>query len=218
MDAVKENGSHVQRAETEKDVIRQTDQVKALQTILRNRDTNRGDFIFYANRLIRLVIEAGLNRLNFEPSTVITPTGHEYHGARFDSKICGVSIMRSGEAMEKALCECCRSVRIGKILIKKSEEEDRIQTLYAKVPLDIPKRQVFLMHPLIDTGATIGEALRVLTKDYGVPESNIVVLSLFASPKGLDHLVKEYAKIRVLTSEIDEDCPRGFGARYFGTS
>ena len=29
--------------------------------------------------------------------------------------------------MEKALCECCRSVRIGKILIKKSEEEDRIQ-------------------------------------------------------------------------------------------
>ena len=44
---------------------------------------------------------------------------------------------------------------------------------------------------------------------------NYIIIIRFV---GLDHLVKEYAKIRVLTSEIDEDCPRGFGARYFGTS
>lgn len=44
---------------------------------------------------------------------------------------------------------------------------------------------------------------------------NYIIIIRFA---GLDRLVKEYTKIRVLTSEIDEECPRGFGARYFGTS
>eukprot|EP00118_Oscarella_pearsei_P027264 m.1122 g.1122 ORF g.1122 m.1122 type:complete len:226 (+) comp5731_c0_seq1:35-712(+) len=194
----------------------QNDQVKALQTILRNRETNRGDFIFYANRLIRLVIEEGLNRLKWKPATVMTPTGREYHGAKFDSKICGVSIMRSGEAMEKALRECCRSVRIGKILIKKPEK-DSAQTLYAKFPTDVQTRQVLLMHPLIDSGATIGEAVEVLTRDYDVLESNILVLSLFASLKGINYLSQRYSEISILASEITDDCPLHFGAIYFGT-
>lgn len=37
-------------------------------------------------------------------------------GVAFQGRICGVSILRAGEAMEAGLRECCRSVRIGKIL------------------------------------------------------------------------------------------------------
>jgi len=39
---------------------------------------------------------------------VTTPTGDEYSGLGFTGKVCGVSIMRAGEAMEKALRDCCR--------------------------------------------------------------------------------------------------------------
>lgn len=48
--------------------------------------------------------------------TVMTPTGLPYTGVAFQGRICGVSILRAGEAMESGLRECCRSVRIGKIL------------------------------------------------------------------------------------------------------
>ena len=34
------------------------------------------------------------------------------------SQICGVSILRAGETLEPALCEVCKDVRIGKILIQ----------------------------------------------------------------------------------------------------
>jgi hypothetical protein len=34
---------------------------------------------------------------------VTTPTGHQYVGVEFSKKLCGVSIIRSGEAMENAL-------------------------------------------------------------------------------------------------------------------
>ena len=45
--------------------------------------------------------------------------GATYDGVGFEGKICGVSILRAGEAMEAGLREVCRSVRIGKILIQR---------------------------------------------------------------------------------------------------
>ena len=54
----------------------------------------------------------------FKETTVQTPNGAEFHGLAFQKGSCGVSIVRSGEAMEQGLRDCCRSIRIGKILIQ----------------------------------------------------------------------------------------------------
>lgn len=83
-------------------LLRQTDEVREMQTVLRDRctffalvvihpspvlisfncffcrTTTRNDFVFYANRLIRLVMEEGLNQLPFEEVSVTTPTGEKY--------------------------------------------------------------------------------------------------------------------------------------------
>ena len=48
----------------------------------------------------------------------MTPNGEKYNGLAFQKGSCGVSIIRSGEAMEQGLRDCCRSIRIGKILIQ----------------------------------------------------------------------------------------------------
>lgn len=56
-------------------------------------------------------MEEGLNHLPIKPSTIATPLGLEYEGVTFEGKICGVSIMRAGEAMEAGLRDCCRSGR-----------------------------------------------------------------------------------------------------------
>jgi uracil phosphoribosyltransferase len=50
----------------------------------------------------------GLNYLPVREKTVITPTGADFEGRAFEGKICGVSIMRAGEAMEQGLRDCCR--------------------------------------------------------------------------------------------------------------
>ncbi|KAG5455810.1 MAG: uracil phosphoribosyltransferase-domain-containing protein [Olpidium bornovanus] len=103
-------------------VLHQTNQLRALLTIIRDRTTSRSDFIFYSDRIIRLLVEEGLNHLPVVDKTVTTPTGQTFDGVDFRGRICGVSIMRAGESMEKGLRECCRSVRIGKILIQRDEE------------------------------------------------------------------------------------------------
>ncbi len=63
------------------------------------------------------VVEAGLGHLPFAEHTVITPTGSQYVGVDFAKKLCGVSIIRSGESMENALRACCKGIKIGKILV-----------------------------------------------------------------------------------------------------
>lgn len=54
-----------------------------------------------------------------------------------------------GEAMEKGLRDCCRSIRIGKILIQSDEETHEAKVFYAKFPPDIDERKVLLMYPIM---------------------------------------------------------------------
>ena len=71
---------------------------------------------FLSDRCLQ-VVEAGLGHLPFTERSVITPTGRPYTGVDFAKKLCGVSIIRSGEAFENALRACCKGIKIGKILI-----------------------------------------------------------------------------------------------------
>lgn len=87
--------------------------------------------------------------------TVVTPTGQHYDGLSFQGKICGVSIMRAGESMEQGLRECCRSVRIGKILIQRDEETAQPKLFYSKIPEDIADRWVLLLDPMLATGNSL---------------------------------------------------------------
>ena len=64
--------------------------------------------------------------------------------------------MRSGEAMEQGLRDCCRSIRIGKILIQSDEDTHEAKVFYAKFPSDIHERKVLLMYPIMSKcGAAI---------------------------------------------------------------
>lgn len=51
-----------------------TAQLEALYTIIRDKKTSRGDFLFYSDRIIRLLVEEGLNHLPVVSKTVETPT------------------------------------------------------------------------------------------------------------------------------------------------
>lgn len=121
--------------------------------MIRDKRTARADFIFYSNRIIRLLVEEGLNHLPVVEQSVTTPVGRAYLGVKFEGKICGVSIMRAGEAMEQGLRDCCRSVRIGKILIQRDEETCMPKLFYEKLPADIADRWVLLLDPMFATGA-----------------------------------------------------------------
>jgi len=184
-------------------ILPQTPQLIALLTMIRDKRTERADFIFYSNRIIRLLVEEGLNHLPVEEQTVTTPVGQSYVGVKFQGKICGVSIMRAGESMEQGLRDCCRSVRIGKILIQRDEETSKPKLFYEKLPTDISQRWVLLLDPMLATGGSALMAVDVL-KAKGVPENHILFLNLIASPEGVGNFAKVVPNVRVVTAFVDQ--------------
>ncbi|KAJ4302993.1 Uracil phosphoribosyltransferase, synthesizes UMP from uracil [Kalmusia sp. IMI 367209] len=184
-------------------ILQQTPQLIALLTMIRDKNTGRADFIFYSNRIIRLLVEEGLNHLPVVSHEINTPVGRQYAGVKFEGKICGVSIMRAGESMEQGLRDCCRSVRIGKILIQRDEETAKPKLYYDKLPEDIANRWVLLLDPMLATGGSALMAIDVL-KSRGVPEEHILFLNLIASPEGVKKFADEYPKVRVVTAFVDQ--------------
>lgn len=189
--------------------------------MIRDENTSRADFIFYSNRINRLLVEEALNHLPALPHTITTPVGRTYAGVKFEGKICGVSIMRAGEAMEQALRECCRSVRIGKILIQRDEETSQPKLFYDKLPEDVKDRWVLLLDPMLATGIfqTLhtrgqsrltsclgGSALMAVDvlRSKGVPEDHILFLNLIASPEGTAKFSEKYPKLRIVTAFVDQ--------------
>ena len=87
--------------------------------------------------------------------------------------------------MEKGLRECCKSMRIGKILVTTDEETGVASVCYLKLPADIANRKVLLLYPIIKSGDTCVKAIEKLL-DNGVAQENILLLNLFASHEGQD--------------------------------
>lgn len=51
--------------------------------------------------------------------------------------------------MEQGLRDCCRSIRIGKILVESDADTHEARVVYAKFPDDIAERKILLMYPIM---------------------------------------------------------------------
>ncbi|KAG6484234.1 hypothetical protein ZIOFF_061029 [Zingiber officinale] len=99
-------------------VIQSTFQIRGMHTLIRDAKTTTHDFIFYSDRLIRLVVEHGLGHLPFKEKQIITPTGAAFFHcpvARDESTIAMVLArrVRHGACMMSPLrCSCDESAMV----------------------------------------------------------------------------------------------------------
>ncbi|BEJ15613.1 hypothetical protein CspHIS471_0502180 [Cutaneotrichosporon sp. HIS471] len=168
-------------------LIPQTNQLLGIMTILRNANTKRGEFVFYADRLSTLIVEAALADLLRQPKDIRTANGVSFHGVDGDdSSIVGVSILRSGGPFANGLRRVIRDVPLGSMLIQSEPKSGEPLLLNLKLPLSLHSRekagsmQVLLLDSQMGTGAAALMAIRVLL-DHGVPESNITFLTFLVS-------------------------------------
>jgi len=206
-------------------LLRQTTQLKALYTIIRDKNTKRKEFIFYSGRIIRLLVEEGMNLLPVKNKQIVTPTGSKFYGLESGGKLCAVSILRSGESMAKVVKEVCPGITTGKILIQRDKKTAEPILFYSKLPKDISDRYVLLLDPMLATGGSVCKAITVL-EEKGVKQEKIIFINLISAPEGIKRLTKEFPKTKVVTGVIDKKLNSkayilpglgDFGDRYFGT-
>ncbi|KAI6222484.1 Uridine kinase [Aphelenchoides fujianensis] len=206
-------------------IIEQTPQVLGLHTIIRNRDTPRDQFIFVAERLMQILIENAMEFIPYAEVQVETPSGEMYAGCRRDAKICGIAVMRAGETLERPLRAVVKDCKLGKILIQTNDLTREPELHYLRLPKEVHKYKVFLMDPIVATGAAATMAIRILL-DHDVREEDITLLSLLMSETGAHSIAYAFPKVRLLTTAVDQEINAlgfilpgmgNFGDRYYGT-
>ncbi|KIF00725.1 uracil phosphoribosyltransferase [Streptomyces sp. RSD-27] len=204
----------------------QTNQLRAMHTIIRDRRASRADFVFYSRRIIRLLLESALDQLPFDQHEAITPVGETYEGLRLGPQLCAVPVVRAGDSMLDELRQVIPDITVGKLLIQRDKTTKLPHLYYKNFPEDIAQRHILLLEPMLATGGSAKAAIEVLL-DAGVKEENIVFVNFLASPEGIDAVHAAYPLVKIVTSSIEQRLNENafmipgigdFGDRYFGTT
>ncbi|KAJ7773304.1 armadillo/beta-catenin/plakoglobin [Mycena metata] len=198
-------------------ILPQTRQLKGIFTILRSEKSTRQDFIFFVDRLSTLLMEFALQYLPYAPKTVITPTEAAFTGQVMSAKyVCGVSILRSGGALERGFRRVLNDVPMGSLLVQSHTSDGEPLMLHVMLPVCIRKRHmaeeawVFLLDAQIGTGAAAFMAIRILL-DHGVkPQHIIFVTFLVARGGGVSILRRAFPDVKIVTAGVDDVMREGW--------
>jgi uridine kinase len=93
-------------------VMPMTPQRRVMHTLIRDAGAARDDFVFYAERLCRLLLEEALGLLPFAPCTITTPNGATVAGLRQAHDVCakeghcGTAAYRGAVCVYMCVCVC----------------------------------------------------------------------------------------------------------------
>jgi uridine kinase len=185
-------------------VMNDSYQARGLNTFFRHAQAPRKYFVFFSDRLIRLLVEEGLGLLPMERKHIRTPTGASYYEVGFSSsELAGVSLLPGGAAMESALREVCANIRVGKMLIT-SPSPAACQVSYSRIPGGLLQRHMMLIDPVLTTGLGCITAIENLTgPDVGCLEKRSTVLSLIASRQAVCNVCARFPKARLVVYAVD---------------
>ncbi|CAM1505928.1 Fc.00g115650.m01.CDS01 [Cosmosporella sp. VM-42] len=208
-------------------VLPQGNHLLSSMTKLRNSETATKEFFDAFEIVSSQLIASALDSLPTEAVDVVTPTGGIFKGTKQVTHVCGVSILRAGASFETVLRNLYTGpLSFGKILIQRNEETSLPYHLYSNFPRGVAEMTVFLLEPMLATGASACMAVDKV-RASGVPERNIVFVNLLASREGLSILTTRHPEMHVVTAAIDEELTASkhitpglgdFGDRFYGTS
>ena len=197
-------------------VLQPTTQIRAMDTILQNPSTDPDDFQFYFDRLAALLVERGMDNLDFQPKKASTPTGHEYHGLEPAGDVSAVVILRAGSCFETGLKRVIPDCQVGRMLIQTDFRTGEPELHFNKLPKSIEHHHnVLVLDPQMATGGAALMAVKVLV-DHGVKETRIVFVTYLAGKMGVNRLAAVFPEMRIIVCRIVKEYEeRWVEKRYF---
>ncbi|KAI1818474.1 uridine kinase [Poronia punctata] len=197
-------------------ILRETPQLKGMNTLIQDIDTTSEDFIFYFDRFAALLVEQALNNVHFKESTVETAAGIPYHGLTPKGEVSAVVVLRGGATLEAGLRRVIPDCRTGRLLIQSNVRTGEPELHYLKLPKDIGQHEsVLLLDSQMSSGGSGLMAVQVLV-DHGVPQDRIVFATYSAGRVGLHRLTKVFPEIAVVVGNMVPDFEeRWVENRYF---
>ena len=170
-------------------------------SILRSTQTGTKVFRELAEEIAMLLCYEALRDAKLDEKEIETPMGKTKGTFLNEDKYTFVPILRAGLGMSNGITKVVPNAKIGVIGLYRNEETLEPVRYYYKVPKDIKNREVILADPMLATGGSACDAIKMMKED-GVEK--IKFLCLIAAPEGIERLQKEYPEVDIYCGHIDE--------------
>ena len=175
--------------------------VKHKVAIMRNKETGTKEFKAVAREIAMLMCYEATRELAVNDVDVETPITTAKCQMLAGKKLAIVPILRAGLGMVDGMLELIPSAKIGHIGLYRDEETLEPVEYFCKMPSDISERDVFVVDPMLATGGSAVDAIKML-KQRGA--KNIKFLCLIAAPEGVKKLSENHPDVDIYCAALDD--------------
>lgn len=192
--------------------LKPTNQLKAIKTIILNRNSTNDDFVFFFNRAASILISEALDLVEYIPGTelkktIVTPTNCtlEMGDAFFPGQeVIAVSVVRSGDCFIRSLRRIIPAAKIGKLLIQTDSRTGEPKLHTEKLPPLEAKEggkpsKVLLFDSQTISGAAAIMAIKVLL-DHNVQQDQIVLVTYTSTETSIRKIFNAFPRIHLVVA------------------
>ncbi len=169
-------------------------------SILRDKRTGTKQFRELISEIAMLMCYEATRDLPLKDIEVETPMEKATCKALKGSKLAFVPILRAGLGMVDGVLSLVPSAKVGHIGMYRDPETHEPVDYYCKLPDDLPKRDVFVLDPMLATGGSAIDAVEKIKK-YG--PRNIKFMCIIAAPEGLKAFTDAHPDVEVVCAALD---------------
>ena len=169
--------------------------------LMRKTSTNVKEFRELAKEVAMLMGFEATRDLPLEEVEIETPMCKTRMNMLKGEDIAIVPILRAGLGFVDGMLALVPNAKVGHIGLYRDPNTHEPVEYYCKLPVDIDKRKIFVVDPMLATGGSAAAAIDLIKQRGG---KDIVFMCLIASPEGIEALQKAHPDVDIYIAAKDE--------------
>ncbi len=170
-------------------------------SMLRKKDTGNKEFRELVRELAKLMAYEVTRDLETTEIEIETPICRTKTKVLANEKLAIVPILRAGLGMADGMLDMIPSAKVGHIGMYRDPETLMPHGYYCKLPHDVQERDVMIVDPMLATGNSSIEAVRIV-KEAGCKSLRLVCL--IGAPEGIRKVQEACPDVDIYIAAIDE--------------
>ncbi len=175
--------------------------IKHKISILRSKKTGTKEFRELISEISTFLCYEATKDAKLEDVEIETPIQKTVGKKLNEDNYAFIPILRAGTGMLDGLIKAIPNAKIGHIGLYRNEETLKPVKYYYKVPKNLAEREVIVLDPMLATGGSGSDAIKMLKEDGA---KNIKFLCIIAAPEGIKRIQTEHPDVQIYCATLDE--------------